>query len=123
MQTPTRKPDWNELDFLSWDAFRRMAPPVLRLEITRIERLLAAEALPLDVHNALVRVRFALNTFLTCLAGSDRTTFDGTCVPHLDAALLNLPLAFPDLDAPTRETLAYVLDRLRYIHDRIRLIY
>lgn len=117
------RPEWNELDFLSWEAFRRMAPAVLGLEIARLERLMAAPLPALDVRNALVRSRFELQVLLRSLAETDRTAFVHTGLPHLEAAALNLPLAHPGLDPATRDTLTYVLDRLTYLHHRIRLLY
>jgi hypothetical protein len=41
MQTRQKNFGWNELDFLDWEEFRQMGPPIVKLEIQRIERLLA----------------------------------------------------------------------------------
>ncbi|GIV60156.1 MAG: hypothetical protein KatS3mg043_1245 [Rhodothermaceae bacterium] len=115
-------PEWNELDFVPWDAFRRMAPAVVGLELRRLEGLLAAPPDDLDAYNALVRARFELKRFVDRLAEASRETAAATCGPHLQAALLALSLA-PVLDPETRQTLHYIADRLTYVHDRLRLVY
>ncbi len=118
----SRKPDWNELDFVDWDEFRRMAPSIIGLEIGRLDPLVAASIGDLDLHNPLVRVRFELKSFVATLAEATPETIGSPCAEHLRAALLALPL-FPDIDDATAATLRYIANRLTYVYDRIPLIY
>lgn len=113
----------NEIQFLSWLEFNQMAPSILRLEVRRLETLIRAGGHDVAVHNALVKARFEINRFITCLAHADRASLEAACAPHLHAALLALAFDPHALDAAARPTLAYVIDRLTYVLDRIGLIY
>lgn len=116
-------PDWNELQFVSWAEFKRMAPSILQLEITRLESLLPAASTNTDLHNSIVRARFSVRQFIACLERADRTTVEETCAPHLQTAVMSLSLSPATLDAPARETCRYILDRLNYVYRRLPLVY
>jgi len=115
--------DWNELQFVSWSEFRQMTPSILRLEITRMGKLIHALPTDTDFHNSLVRARFALKQFVACLERSEKDTLEETCSVHLRAAIISFSLQPETLDAQTKQTLRYILDRLNYVYHRIRLIY
>lgn len=112
----------NEIQYLRWSEFRQMAPTILRLEIDRLGALIDA-ADDADFRNALVKARFELKQFVACVASAERDTVEATCAPPLQAALLAVTLVHPTDAAPTTATLAYIIDRLRYVHDRLALIY
>lgn len=113
----------NEIQFLRWTEFRRMAPAILQLEISRISTVLQAGVLSDEQHNALVRGRFALRQFIRCLNRAEPESVEAACAGHLRLALLNVSIEDPALDEAVRETLRYTFDRLSYVHDRIGLIY
>ena len=113
----------NEIQFLSWKEFRQMAPSILQLEISRLDGLRAAAAGDWDFHNVLTKARYEVAQFVACLEAAEKDTLAETCGGHLHAATLALSVVLADRDAATAATLAYVLDRLRYVTARIELIY
>jgi hypothetical protein len=123
MQTNGRTVDWNEIQFLSWSEFRQMTPSILQLEVTRLGGIIEEIHDDTEFHNSLVRARFALQRFIACVKETRKDTLEDSCVEHLRAAIMNASIQPEGLDEHTRTTLAYVIDRLNYVHDRIRLIY
>ena len=119
--TPKGAPGWNELGFVPWQSFRRMAPSILMLEISRLADLIAS-ADEMEFRNALVKSRYELQAFIADLEASSATA-DSVEMEHLQAAILNLPVGYPDVSAEDAATLAYILDRLEYVHNRIRFVY
>lgn len=113
----------NEIQFLSWEEFRQMAPTILHLEVTRLGTLIDAAGGTTDFRNALVKARFEMNQFIACVEQADKESVEATCAPHLQAALLTVSLINTHLDEATTATLDYVIDRLKYFNDRISLIY
>lgn len=131
--------DWNELDFVGWKEFRRMAPAVIRLEISRLERLMGALEPGSRAYNGLVRTRYELRQFVNGIESADRDSLSERA-EHLGRALLAASLLTDelgderadehgdergaelgeDLDA---EGVRYAVHRLRYIHHRLNLIY
>ena len=113
----------NEIQFLSWQEFRQMAPSILQLEVTRLGTLIDALHGATDFRNALVKARFEVRRFIACVQEADKATVEETCAPHLQAALLNVSLANENLGEKTTATLDYVIDRLKYVNDRVTLVY
>ena len=113
----------NEIQFLSWKEFRQMAPSILQLELRRLDGLRARAAGDWDFHNVLTKARYEVAQFIACVEAADKTTVAEACTPHLHAATLALAAAPDGPDEATAATLAYVIDRLRYVSDRIGLIY
>ena len=111
--------EWNELDFVEWREFRRMAPAVVGMEIGRIERVMRQMGPKDPAYNDIVRVRFALRTFVEGLEHASQEALPDLA-EHLRTALLALSLMADRLDS---ETLRYAAHRLRYVHDRMNLIY
>lgn len=116
-QLGARPHEWNELDFVGWKEFRRMAPAVISLEISRLDRVLASCEPASDEYNTLVQARFELRAFTRALENSDR---EGLAEKsrHLNHALLAVSLL-----AEQSETLQYVVRRLDYVAARLRLVY
>ena len=112
----------NELQFLSREEFRQMAPAILRLEVDRLGALIDA-AETTDYRNALVKARYELRRFIACVQETEPGNVEETCAPRLEAALLAVSFASAPPDERTARTLGYVADRLRYVHDRLRLLY
>ena len=117
-----RRLEWNELDFVGWKEFRRMAPAVVGLEIGRLDRLISEEEIGSETYNALVATRFALRTFTDGLEESERDTLDERG-EHLRRALLSVSILKETLSDERAETLQYVLHRLSYINNRMNLVY
>jgi hypothetical protein len=112
----------NELQFLSWAEFRQMAPPILRLEVSRLDGLIQASHDP-DVRNALVKTRFALQQFITGLGRAEKTTLEACCTQHLRTALLNLAFAQAVPEAAAAQILHAMAGRLHGLYRRIALLY
>ena len=100
-----------------------MAPSILQLEVSRIARLLHTVPLDLERHNALVRVRYAMNAFIECVESAEKETVREMCEPLLTQALMNVPEPDDSLDVETTRTIEYIVDRLTYVIHRIPLIY
>ena len=114
---------WNEIEFLSWEEFRRMAAPILQLEITRLSRRIETFALDQDTHNRLVKARFHMRKFEKLLTESDKTSVADQCRPVISDAILALTPEIPADDSETREICEYVLDRLNYLHMKMDYLY
>jgi hypothetical protein len=119
----SRTPDWNELQFVSWNEFRRMAPSILQLEITRMDGLLPALGANTNSYNDVVRARFCLRQFVSCLESAARESLEPACAAHLHNAILSLSLLPGDLDAQAVKTWRYILDRLNDVNRRLPLVY
>ncbi len=113
----------NEIQFLSWEEFRQMVPSILQLEVTRLGTLIDAAGSATDFRNALVKARFEVRRFIACVQEAEKETVADACAPHLQTALLNVSLVNVNLDEKTTATLDYIIDRLKYVNDRIALIY
>ncbi len=122
MRAKEGKTDWNELQFLSWNKFRQMAPSILQLEVTRLGTLIDASGGAIDFRNALVKARFEVKQFIACLQQADKDNVEA-CAPPRQAALLNVSLVHTHRDEATAARLDYVINRLKYVNDRIALIY
>lgn len=114
-------PGWNELQFVPWQSFRRMVPSIVGLEISRIGDLIEVAA-SVEFRNALVKVRYELELFVEQLKTSERAAVEVDTL-HLASAILNIPIGSPGIEANTAATLEYILDRLKYVHGRIRFVY
>lgn len=112
-----RELDWNELAFVGWKEFRRMAPAVIGLELSRLERVLAGLPPGSDTYNTLVRARHEMRQFADGLADADKSEAVHRAEP-LRRALLAVSLLAGDHD-----TLEYVARRLHYVHERLKLIF
>jgi hypothetical protein len=117
-----RELEWNELDFVAWNEFRRMAPAVVGLELGRIERLIVSDEIGSDTYNSLVGVRFSLKKFCDGLDLAGRESLHDRAA-HLRYALLAVSMLAGTVSDDAAETLRYVSLRLNYIHNRINLIY
>lgn len=114
--------EWNEIDFVGWPEFRRMAPSVVGLEIGRMEHLIAGSDVGGDFYNTLIQVRYALRRFIEGIEASEKATAL-LRAKDLEKALLALSTALEDSVGHENETLRYTAHRLTYIHNRLRLIY
>lgn len=118
-QLAERPLEWNELDFVGWKEFRRMAPAVVGLEIARIERLTASVGPEAPAYNALIRARFNMRSFVDRLTEVSRPPIDELS-DYLAGALIALALVEIE---EAGETLRYTCHRLKYVHDRLQLVY
>ena len=117
VELSAKRLDWNEIDFVAWKEFQRMAPAVIRLETGRLERVMGRTEPGTDLYNTLVRARFGMKTFAEGLADAGPSSLVDRA-DHLRRALLAISLAGED-----SETLSYVAQRLTYVLDRLPLVY
>lgn len=123
MQAGTPNVDWNELQFLDWNEFKQMTPTILQLEVARLGGVIDSNLDDTDFHNSLVRSRYELQKFIACLGRAEKDTIEESCCEHLRLAIINLSILPDAVNAQTRNICTYVLDRLNYVYNRIRLIY
>lgn len=111
----------NELEYISWKEFKKMAPSIIRLETNRISKLISTFPPESDIHNVLIKVRYELNQFIECLDQTVSPPLADSCTEHLSKAILNL--THEDIDESTSKTIHYILDRLNHVYNRIGMIY
>ena len=111
----------NELEYISWKEFKKMAPSIIKLEINRIGKLINTLAPKSDIHNDLIKVRYELNQFIECLDQTISLPLSDSCTGHLCKAILNL--STEDASERISKTIHYILDRLNYVYGRINMIY
>lgn len=115
--------EWNELHYVSRDTFAQMAPSVLRLEMGRMDKLVARLPLEDERRNALVTARYRLGLLRDLVTGDFLRADLGVCDHHISAAILAVGLRpsggpDPDLDA----LLDNIADRLGFVRERLRRI-
>ena len=123
MPLSSLKPDWNEIEFLSWKAFKQMAPSIIQLEISRIGAIINNPKTHIDFRNVLVRARFELKRFQECLHQAAGPPLRVSCVVHLRTAIMCLSISNQIQDKKTGATLKYICDRLNSVMKRIDLIF
>lgn len=111
----------NELEYISWKEFKKMAPPVVKLEINRIGKLIDSSPSGSDVYNSFVKTRYELNQFVETLEQINSPPLPESCTEHLRKAILILTQE--DIDESTSKTIDYILDRLNHIYNRVGMIY
>lgn len=121
MSSKSNKADWNELPYISWSEFKKMAPPVIKLEISHIAKLIDQVQSGSDIYNPLIKARYELSHFVNDLEQIDTSPLPDSCTEHLSKAILNLSLE--DADEEISKTIHYILDRLNYVYNRIEMIY
>ena len=116
-RTPAKRryENLNELHFMDRAEFLQMAPAVVRLEISRLTRLVALLDPGSEVHTAAVAARFRLGAFLEEIARAASSAGAVPSADSLEAAIVSLGVSESAADPDTRETLMYVADRLGYI--------
>lgn len=115
--------DWNELEFVSWREFKQMAPPIAQLEISRLGKVIDASGDDLELRNSLVQARFALLQFVHGVSQAEAAPVPPDCIAQLETARLALNHARPQAPAAAMPTLDYVLDRVRFLQQRCRMVY
>ncbi len=94
-----------------------MAPAVIGLEISRLDRALNDVEPGTADYNTLVRARYEMKQFAAGLERAAKQDLEQRA-DHLRRALLAVSLT-----AGKNDTLQYVTRRLHYVHDRLQLIY
>jgi len=111
----------NEIQFLSWQEFEQMVPSILKLEVTRLEKLIRISGTSTDTRNTLVRARMDVKRFIRCVQQhTQKEHVQEICQQYLRLALLGVCLIDEEVDS---QMVAYVRGRLQYVHDRIPFIY
>ena len=119
---------WNEIQFLEIDDLRRMAPPIVGLEIRRLTRACGLVEPGSDLYNTMVGARFELRRFLEVLAEADESiAADGglerKCAGHLRTAIARLGLCRQDAEGELLGVVEYAADRMTHILERMSLLY
>lgn len=120
MPSKASKMNLNELGYVSWEEFKKMAPPIIKLEINRTDALINEVQSETRIYNALIKARYELRQFVGCLEKTKSPPLPNSCRDHLSKAILNLSLG--DVDSISN-AIPYILDRLNYVHARIGMIY
>lgn len=115
--------DWNEIEFMNWEAFQAMAPPLIDLEVRRLGRLIAKPNLDTELHNTLVRSRYRLRQLSAAIRQANQRPDELDLVSPLSEAILGLTAVKELCDGQIARTIEYVVDHLNAILTRARLLY
>ena len=106
----------NEIQYVPWRQFQQMVPSIMGLEVSRLTRCLSHDSLSEHDYNLVVKVRFDLRRFIRCVAEVSCEDVQ-QCSEHLNSALFNALLL------PDHGDFDYVIDRIRYVRNRMPYIY
>ncbi len=123
MPSKSSKLDWNELEYISWKEFKKMAPPIIKLESNRIDELIKTVQSGSDVYNALIKTRYELKQFIQCLDHTENPPLSYSCTDRLSNAILSLSFENTGSNEKLMATLHYILERLNYVYNRIEMMY
>jgi hypothetical protein len=116
------KKNWNELEFTNFADFKRMAPSIIQLEITRLEKIIRSLEASDYSHNLLVKARFDLIQFKEQIQNSSAKINDEK-LEKLFSALFCISEASRDSDIMIKEKTTYILDRLNDLVNKSRMLY
>jgi len=123
MTSKSKRTNWNELEYISWKEFKQMAPSIVKLESSRLEKVIQTVQPGNDVYNALIKARYELKQFIRCLDQTEKPPISDKCADHLNKAILSLSIESTGLNDKIIEAVDYILDRLNYVHNRLGMIY
>ena len=115
--------NWNELEFLSLKEFKRMIPSIIKLETTRIDKIIFLLEDNIEYRNYFVKAKYELNQFLEKLERAEEIPLGDSCKLHLENSILILSSEQKYLADNIEKLRKYVLNRLYSIYDRIDFIY
>ena len=116
------KKDWNELEFTNIADFKRMAPSIIQLEISRLGKMITSRETMDLTYNLLVKARFDLKEFKKDLETFTDSTMDDNKLSGLFSALFHIAGAAendPEIKAKTD----YVIDRLNDLINKCKMLY
>lgn len=119
---------WNEVQFLEIEDLRRMAPPIVGLEIRRLTDACRLVEPGSDLYNTIVGARYELRRFLEVLADVGVPALAGAglereCAAHLRTAIDRLGVCREKADGDVLAVVEYAADRMSHILERMRLLY
>lgn len=119
---------WNEIQFLEIDDLRRMAPPIVGLEIRRLTDACGRVEPGSDLYNTIIGARYELRRFLEVLADLGVPALAGAglereCTAHLRTAIDRLGVCREEADGDVLGVVEYATDRMSHILERMSLLY
>jgi len=115
--------DWNELEFTNWNDFRRMAPAIIQLEISRLGKIISSLKATNNTHNLLVKARFDLTQFQNHIKESDEGKIIESQMEKLYSALMCVSRAYEDSDENLKSKITYINDRLTDLINKSQMLY
>lgn len=119
----TYKPGWNELEFTNWKDFKRMAPSIVQLEITRISGIISSLETTDSIHNHLVKARFDLKIFLENLEKQTKRKLSESDISPLQSAIICISNIQIKQNEKIHFKMTYILNRLNDLLDKCKMVY
>ena len=117
------KKDWNELEFTNIRDFKRMAPPIIKLEISRISKIIDSLEASENVHNLLVKARYELVSFEEVLKKIDGRKINQNSLKELFSALYYISSSAKSSGGKIKSDINYITDRLNDFINKCQMLY
>jgi hypothetical protein len=117
------KNDWNELEFTNWKDFKRMAPSIIQLEISRLGKIINSLSTPDDMHNLLVKARFDLIGFRETISHSQNRKITESELSKLFSALVFISSASERCTDKLKGKMEYISNRLNDLIAKCQMLY
>ena len=114
---------WNELEFLSWSQFQKMAPAIVRLEARQLQRIQPQAVDCRELNTAIAWAIVTLRELATSIEQSPSAQAAYQCSGWLERAVLAITFAAGKAPAPMLPVLQNVLDHLGALQKRWMLLY
>jgi len=115
--------DWNELEFTNINDFKRMAPSIIQLEISRLSKIIDSFEASSSTHNLLVKTRYDLNEFQKVVETFKEDKIDDHHLAKLYSALFSIATAAENSDKTIKIKMDYIIDRLNDLLNKCKMIY
>lgn len=117
------KKDWNELEFTNIADFKRMAPAIIQLEISRISKITDSLEAPEQVHNSLVKARYKLLNFKETFNNIKFEKINQDSMKELFSALYIISSAADFSNGELKSKIIYIIDRLNDFINKCHMLY
>jgi hypothetical protein len=117
------KKDWNELEFTNLNDFKRMAPSIIQLEISRLGKIIGSLEATNSVHNLLVKARYDLTEFQKDVETLNENKVNNRHLSKLYSALFCIASASKNSGKTIEDKINYVSDRLNDLLNKCKMIY
>ena len=116
------KKDWNELEFTNIADFKRMAPSIIQLEISRIGKIIDSRNSMDLAYNLLIKARFDLKEFRNDLETVIKNKMNENNLFKLYSALFHIAGAAEN-DPEIKSKTDYIIDRLNDLIYKCKMLY
>ena len=117
------KKDWNELEFTNFNDFKRMAPSIIQLEITRLGKIIYSLETTNSAYNLLIKARYDLSQFQNDIDTINEQKIEESTLVRLYSALFCIASAAEKSDKSIKSKADYVINRLNDLLNKCKMLY